>query len=161
VVGSEVTFPVALDATVSGKTDALVAGDYVKLDVVEGTVVAVKVKGPGKGGDEGEHHAYITLWGTFVSATADGITVTITELEGDREVVPDARVGDTVTLPLASDVRILSDGKNLAVTDLKAGDSLKLQVSDGSVLSIWLQRSGHGNGEGEHEGDDDDDDEDD
>jgi len=153
VVGSEFTFPVAPDAKVSGKKDALVAGDYVELDVVEGTVVAVKVKGSGKGGDEGEHYAYITFWGTFVSATADGITVTITELEGDREVVPNAKVGDTLTLPLASDVRILSDGKNLTVTDLKAGDLLKLQVSDGSVLSIWLQNSGHGNDKGGGNGD--------
>jgi len=154
VVGSEFTFPVAPDAKVSGKTDALVAGDYVELDVVEGTVVAVKVKGPGKGGNEGKHYAYITFWGTFVSATADGITVTITELEGNREVVPNAKVGDTLTLPTASDVRILSDGKNLTVTDLKAGDLLKLQVSDGSVRSIWLQNSGRGNGQGEHGGDD-------
>jgi len=152
VVGSEFTFPVAPDAKVSGKKDALVAGDYVDLDVVEGTVVAVKVKGPGKGGNEGEHYAYITFWGTFVSATAGGITVTITELEGDREVVPNAKVGDTLTLPLASDVRILSDGKSLPVTDLKAGDLLKLQVSDGSVRSIWVQNSGHGNGQGEHGG---------
>jgi len=148
VVGSEFTFPVAPDAKVSGKKDALVSGDYVELDVVEGTVVAVKVKGSGKGGDEGENFAYITFWGTFVSATADGITVTITELEGDREVVPNAKVGDTLTLPLASNVRILSDGKSLPVTDLKAGDLLKLQVSDGSVLSIWVQNSGHGNGHG-------------
>jgi hypothetical protein len=162
VVGSEFTFPVSPDAKVSGKTDALVAGDYVKLDVVEGVAVAVHVK-RSENGDDGDNNdedvARITFRATFVSATADSITFTITEMDDD-EGLPNAEVGDTVTLPLATDVRIRSGGEDLAVTDLKAGDSLKLQVSEGSVLSIRLQRSGNGNGEGEREGDDDDDDED-
>jgi len=52
VVGSEFTFPVLPDAKVSGKKDALVAGDYVELDVVEGVAVAVDVEKSEEDDDE-------------------------------------------------------------------------------------------------------------
>jgi len=149
VVGSEFTFPVLPDAKVSGKKDALVAGDYVELDVVEGVAVAVDVEKSEEDDDEDDEDedvARITFGATFVSATADSITLSITEMDDD-EALPNAKVGDTVTLPLATDVKIRSGGKDLAVTDLKAGDKLTVKVTGDAVVSIRVS-GGNGNSGG-------------
>jgi len=160
VVGSEFTFPVAPDAKIGGKTGPLVAGDYVELDVVAGVVVAVDVEKSEEDDDEDDEDvAKITFGATFVSATVARITLTITKMDDD-EGLPNAKVGDTVTLPLATDVKIRSGGKNLAVTDLKAGDKLTVKVIGDSVVSIMVSGgNGHGGGnDDEDEGDDEDED---
>jgi len=160
VVGSEFTFPVAPDAKIGGKTGPLVAGDYVELDVVAGVVVAVDVEKSEEDDDEDDEDvAKITFGATFVSATVASITLTITKMDDD-EGLPNAKVGDTVTLPLATDVKIRSGGKNLAVTDLKAGDKLTVKVIGDSVVSIMVSGgNGHGGGnDDEDEGDDEDED---
>jgi hypothetical protein len=153
VVGSEFTFPVAPDAKIDGKTGALVSGDYVELDVVAGVAVAVDVEKSEEDDDEDDEDvAKIAFGATFVSATADSITLTITEMDDD-EALPNAKVGDTVTLALATDAKIRSGSKDLAVTDLKAGDKLTVKVTGDAVVSIRVS-GGNGGGD-DDEGDDD------
>jgi hypothetical protein len=133
VVGSEFTFPVAADAEIDGKKDALAAGDYVELDVVAGVVVAVDVERAED--DEDEDAAKIVFRATFVSTATGTITVTITEMD-EEEGLPNAQVGDTVTLNLATDVQIRGGGKDLGITDLKADDKLVVRVTGDAVTSI-------------------------